>query len=222
MLWASGCSHTYGDDLEDRSNAWPAVLARKLDMTYINNGVPGGSNERIMYEAIKEPEHEIKIIAWTYSLRITRYNSQNHQINFNPSSNNTYSKMHYADWSNSLFNTKLWLQQIILLQRYFDSTDQAYVMIDAAYNYLDKFTSDEIIDHICFDLMTDEMIDNEKAEIQQYINAIDKSYYYGFNDFRMTSLRHRFPTGASGHLLESGHNDIAERIYNFICSNSII
>ena len=53
MLWATGCSPLYGDDLTDKTKAWPYVLADMLGLQCKNNGVSGRSNERIVYETVK-------------------------------------------------------------------------------------------------------------------------------------------------------------------------
>lgn len=230
MLWATGCSHTYGDDLVDKSKSWPFLLAEKLGMDCINNGISGGSNERIVYETMKAPSCDLKIIAWTYKERFTRYDSRNNfQINFNPTlyhtdygklhEYETYGKIHYAYWSNTLYNFKLWLQQVILTQRYLESKKQRYVMLNAAYNQYDIFNTtlnnfnDSIHDFVCLDLMNDEQLCAEHTEIQNYIAEINKNCYYMIEDFHITDLNKIFPVGATGHLLEDGHMEIANRIY---------
>ena len=42
-----------------------------------NNGVSGSSNERIVYETVKSNPAWIKIIAWTFIERFTRYDPDN-------------------------------------------------------------------------------------------------------------------------------------------------
>ena len=53
-FYFTGCSHTYGDDLADpASTSWPAVVAQECNVNFLNDSVSGGTNERIMYQTIK-------------------------------------------------------------------------------------------------------------------------------------------------------------------------
>jgi len=231
MLWATGCSHTYGDDLQDKSSAWPYLLAKKLGMSCNNNAVSGGSNERVLYESVKFNTCELAVVAWTYKERFTRYdNLNNFQINFNPSlahteySNlyyfNQYGKLHYAHWSNTLYEFKIWLQQIIVLQKYFESKSQRYLMLNAAQNNYNAFSSswlefnNNIKDLVCFDAMNDEQLYQEHIEIQKYIDEINMKCYYSINNFHITDLHNVYPVGKTGHLLDEGHQHLANRLYD--------
>ena len=234
MLWATGCSHTYGDDLQDKSSAWPYLLAKKLGMSCNNNAVSGGSNERVLYESVKFNTCELAVVAWTYKERFTRYdNLNNFQINFNPSLAHTeysdlyyfnqYGKLHYAHWSNTLYEFKIWLQQIIVLQKYFESKSQRYLMLNAAQNNYNAFASswlefnNNIKDLVCFDVMNDEELYQEHIEIQKYIDEINMKCYYSINNFHITDLHNVYPVGKTGHLLDEGHQHLANRLYD--CSN---
>jgi hypothetical protein len=231
MLWATGCSHTYGDDLQDKSSAWPYLLAKKLGMSCNNNAVSGGSNERVLYESVKFNTCELAVVAWTYKERFTRYdNLNNFQINFNPSLAHTeysdlyyfnqYGKLHYAHWSNTLYEFKIWLQQIIVLQKYFESKSQRYLMLNAAQNNYNAFSSswlefnNNIKDLVCFDVMNDEELYQEHIEIQKYIDEINMKCYYSINNFHITDLHNVYPVGKTGHLLDEGHQHLANRLYD--------
>ena len=231
MLWATGCSHTYGDDLQDKSSAWPYLLAKKLGMSCNNNAVSGGSNERVLYESVKFNTCELAVVAWTYKERFTRYdNLNNFQINFNPSLAHTeysdlyyfnqYGKLHYAHWSNTLYEFKIWLQQIIVLQKYFESKSQRYLMLNAAQNNYNAFASswlefnNNIKDLVCFDVMNDEELYQEHIEIQKYIDEINMKCYYSINNFHITDLHNVYPVGKTGHLLDEGHQHLANRLYD--------
>ena len=230
MIWSTGCSHTYGDDLEDKKLAWPHMLADMLGTECVNNATSGGSNDRIVYETVKADPADLYIIAWTYKERFTRYDPNNYQINFNPNlvhdmySNRweftEYGKLHYTFWHNQLYSFKLWLQQIILLQRYLESKSQNYLMLNANHNNYEIFVTDwlnfnqSVRDYVCFDQMNDIQLQAEHAEIQQYIDNISKECYYKLDTFCITDLHDDYPLGDSGHLLEQGHREIANRLYN--------
>ena len=235
MLWATGCSHTYGDDLQDKTQAWPYLLANMLDLECVNNAVSGGSNERTIYQTVKSQPSTLKVIAWTHIERTTRYDQDNNfEVNFNPHlihklyandyAFKEYGKLHYSKWYNDLYAFKNWLQQIILLQKYLQ--DQPYIMISAADNRYSCYTADwenfntSIQDFVCFDTMNDDQLHAEHCEIQQYIDLIDTRCYYNIQDFHITQLSKTYPTGPTGHLLEEAQQEIAKRLYP-LCSNLI-
>lgn len=229
MLFATGCSHTYGDDLQDKRKAWPFLLGEKINLSVHNNAVSGGTNQRSVYETIKavtDREYELIVVGWTYVERHTFYRVDNNfQINFNPvlkhslydsdPSYTQFGKLLYAHWHNDLFAFKLWLQQILQLQSYLISRKQRYLMLNLAHNNITKWNSN-FNSLINFDLMNDEQIEQERIEIQNYLDQIDHNSYYEFYNYHIE--KYDFPLGATGHYLEEGHRDIADRLYNFICS----
>lgn len=52
ILFTSGCSFTYGEELENRKQAWPFVLGKMLNYDVINKGICSGSNEYIVRTTI--------------------------------------------------------------------------------------------------------------------------------------------------------------------------
>ena len=99
-------------------------------------------------------------------------------------------------------------------------------MLNAAYNQYDVFASrwenfnDSVKDYVCFDQLNDEQLLAEYTEIQQYIDMIDTRCYYNISQFHITDLHGSYLTGTTGHLMEEGHEEIANRLYN--CSNLIL
>ena len=67
-LIAGGCSFTYGYGLADRDKeAWPAVLASKLGISFVNLGVPAAGNSYISnsvmdYLIINEVNNPLRIL----------------------------------------------------------------------------------------------------------------------------------------------------------------
>jgi hypothetical protein len=229
-LYFNGCSHTWGDDLIDRDRAWPALMAKKLQCDFVNDSMRGGTNDRIMYRTIKHAhEFDRFYIAWTYTTRFTRYRADNnHDVNFNPQLKNTlygdavefkdYGRLHYVFWHNELYSFKLWLQNIILLQRYLESINKSYVMINADHNNINRWSTNWNLFNssvqllLCFDLMDDEILYNEHLEIQTLLKQIDTSNYIGWDSWWITKLHSEYPVGSTGHLLEDGHAAVANTI----------
>jgi hypothetical protein len=229
-LYFNGCSHTFGDDLPDRSYAWPGVIAKSLQCDFVNDAMSGGTNDRILYRTLKHAhEFDRFYIAWTYTSRFTRYRSDNnHDVNFNPQLRHSlyndtpefsvYGKLHYSVWHNELYNFKLWVQNIILLQRYFESINKPYVMINSDHNHINRWSSDcntfnsNVKSLLCFDIMNDQQLHAEYTEIQNLIQQIDTSKYIGWGSWWITKLISQYPVGPTNHLLEDGHAAIANYI----------
>ena len=232
-LYFNGCSHTWGNDLADPSTtAWPAVLSKTLGVEFINDSASGGTNDRIMYRTIKNINQFDKFyIAWAHTTRFTRYRTDNnHDVNFNPQLVHSlygkdpdfinYGKIYYRIWHNELYAIKLWLQNIVMLQRFFETEGKPYVMVNTANNHLNRWLSgpddfnDSIKSLVCFDQMSDDLLLQEHQEIQQLLSLIDTTYFVGWNTWCLTDELKKYPVGPTGHLLEQGHSATAEYILN--------
>lgn len=230
-LYFNGCSHTYGDDLIDPySQSWPAVLSKELGFDFLNDSISGGTNDRILYRTIKNIDQYDKFyIAWTYTSRFTRYRSDNnHDVNFNvqlthslysndPDFKN-YGTIHYRVWHNELYEFKLWLQNIILLQSFFKIKNKRYVMLNSNNNNINRWSvdckdfNDSVKSMLCFDLMNDNQLIEEHKEIQTLLSQIDYSHFIGWNSWWLTQACSSFPVGPTKHLLDDGHKYIANYI----------
>lgn len=231
-LYFNGCSHTFGDDLTDRNQAWPALVAKYLSCEFVNDAVRGGTNDRIMYRTIKHAnQYDQFYIAWTYTSRFTRYRpDNNHEVNFNSQLKNAmygntpefreYGKWYYQAWHNELYSFKLWLQNIVLLQRYLESINKPYVMVNADHNYLDRWNVDwtnfnsSVQSLLCFDLMNDDQLLQEHSEIQLLLSQINTDNYVGWNKWWLAKACKMHPVGITGHALADGHQYIADYIIN--------
>lgn len=228
-LYFNGCSHTWGDDLQEPLNhSWPALVSRSLGCEFFNDGQSGGTNDRIIYRTIKHiDEYDKFYLAWTYVSRFTRYRSDNnHDVNFNVQLRHhlygkdldfkNYGDLHYRTWYNELYSFKIWLQNIILMQSLFKIKNKKYVMINATDNNIKRWSSgwpafnNNVKSLLCFDRMSDCQLKSESDEIQKLITQIDFSNFYGWNTWCITSLK--YPKGPTGHFLNEGHQAIADFI----------
>jgi hypothetical protein len=230
MILATGCSHTYGDDLSNKLDAWPFLLADMMNSAVINLAMSGNSNTMITDQILShtsKSNYDLVVIAWTYSDRETFWTtSDNHPVNFNIQllhslyGNHYYfkdfGKLLYGYWMHELRSLKHWLQQILMIQSWMKARDQHYVMLNSSYNRLQKFLSNDWMDFSFFHKMNDSQIEESRQEITRYVDLIDQSCYYGLIDYAIDDQN--FETGPTGHYLKQGHQDTAERIYRFICS----
>jgi hypothetical protein len=60
--------------------------------------------------------------------------------------------------------------------------------------------------------MNDDQLHAEYHEIQQLIKQIDSKHCLGWNTWWITNLDKQYPVGPSGHLLEQGHQAVADYI----------
>jgi len=227
-LYFNGCSHTFGDDLlTPDKDAWPAIIASKLSASFFNDAVSGGTNDRIVYNTIKNKKlYDKMYIAWTYTSRFTRFCAdQNFDVHFNPqlvqmffkdkTFYSDYGKLHYTYWYNELYSFKCWLHQIILLQHYLDDTP--YCMINSGSNHISAWSSNlndfynntkSLINYA----LSDEQVIQEYNEIQNLLNEIDFEHFLGWGDWKITDLHSTFKLGTTNHLLQDGHKEIARYI----------
>lgn len=235
MIYTNGCSFTFGDELTSHDDAWPYLLAKKLNVGVFNDAVSGGTNYRTLYQTTKHifNTFDLYIIAWTTNTRYTFYKSDNNfEINFNPHLKNdrygdqyfysNWGKVLYQHWHNELYSFKLWLQQIIHLQAILEKRKKNYLMINTMPNNLSNWleSKDRFIDstkHLLnFDLMTDEQIFTEFQEINHYVSCIDTEKFYKWNKFSIIELTNSFPIGPGGHFLKQGHEHLANLLADYI------
>ena len=60
--------------------------------------------------------------------------------------------------------------------------------------------------------MNDDQLYAEHVEIQQLIKQIDQQHFLGWNTWWISDLINQYPVGETGHLLEQGHQAIADYI----------
>ena len=159
-LYFNGCSFTYGDELKNpQQGAWPTLVSSQLKCNFLNDAVPGGTNDRTVYKTILNIDYyDYFFIAWTFYTRFTEYNPiDNFEINFSPQLNldpsshssddlkknyskyKDYGQMYYKHWYNNLFEFKKWLQQIILLQSFFRQHNKPFLMLNTCDNNLSSW-----------------------------------------------------------------------------------
>ena len=237
-IYFNGCSHTFGDELLDpASESWPTLVAKTLNLDFKNDAVSGGSNERIVYQTVDNlKKYDTFIIAWSHYSRFTEYNPvDNFEINFNPTLNldaslqysddlknnykkyKNYGQMYYTHWYNDFYRFKQWLQQILLLQRLFQSEDKKYIMLNAMPNELEKWLSsrDTFISKCknllpFFDYLNDNQLLDMREQIQTLVSIIDTTKFIEWSEWFITNLGSKYPVGPRGHLLVDGHKQVAK------------
>jgi hypothetical protein len=245
-MYFNGCSFTYGDELPNpQQSAWPTLVCSELKCDFLNDAVSGGTNDRIMYKTVQNiNNYDYFVIAWTNYNRFTEYNPvDNFEINFNPnlhmdparhhsndlkknySKYKDYGQIYYKYWYNDLFEFKKWLQQIILLQSFFKQHNKSFLMLNTSNNNLplwlkpqEKFidSTKHLIDF--FDYANDDQLLEEHTQIQKYNSMIDTSTFIEWANWSITDLSTTHECGPGGHILEEGHQAVANKVID--CYNT--
>lgn len=210
QLLTVGDSFTYGDELTDRYQAWPYVIADLLDYEVHNMGLSGSSNASIVrrtLEELSENSYDLVIVGWTNPGRIEWKDQVGISYNIWPGYFLDSALVVEQPWRKTLvefvsqyhsaeYLYQQYLIQVLLLQSYCQSRGITLIMIDITSNNYYRATGSE---------------QHDKLE-----NQVDKSKFIGWKNFGMSELTRNLPLGKGFHPLDKGHKKIAKTIYEHI------
>lgn len=210
-LLAVGDSFTYGDELADRSLAWPVVLGNKLGYTTDNRGESGSSNPSILRRTINylaENPADLVAIGWTSPGRIEWKDCVNEEWDLWPGCQSK-NLLQATPWRAELLNYinqyhdpaylfELYLIQVIALQSYCQVNNIPCVMINS--HYRDYYYQAGMLIPRMGTLL---------AQVRQ-------EQFVGRGALSMTILAKNSPKGPGGHFLESGHELVADALYQHV------
>jgi lysophospholipase L1-like esterase len=201
MIYCFGDSFTYGDELQDRSDAWPGVLDQLTDHTVINYGQPGASNSWICNKVVQkclEQKPQVAIIAWTTTDRYEFFGENNTSrcFNINQSDRLPFVQQLYSEYHNSTGKFIEWISQAILIQNFLENQKINYLFANA-------FGIDDIL------------VENKNNDyFQKMLSYLNTEYFVGWPNENFIDWSRGSPLGPKGHFLEQGHQQVAEKIYN--------
>ena len=197
MIYTNGCSFTYGYELDvPFKQAWPNILAKKLNTTVANFGENNSDNQRILQTTIDffkmRPTNQTlvdiaddwypyyAIIQWsTY----VRFDTIPQEIVLNDDAN---TEEYLLD---------KYFVQVRIMQDFFDLHNIPYLMFNA--------------------------FDNEKVipnSTSKFKDMIDTKYFIGWPDESVVNWVYGMPHKPKGHPGEEAHVRIAEIVYENIRS----
>lgn len=203
MLYVDGASNVYGDDLQDRSLAWPFLLGRELDLLVNNVAIRGKSNQHILFDLINHcvvNKPTFVIIGWqAVGRKMLVRRENNYIVDMSIISGNSvyndchefkkYQQLMYKHWSNFLYDAWNFLQIVICAQNFlksrnipylmFNDVDQKDVLSLLTISSADATIKDYILD--AFDQMDDNTIKDVETQIKSLYHAIDHDSYYDFS-----------------------------------------
>lgn len=211
-----GDSFTYGDELEDRTSAWPQQLANKLGYQLINYGQSGTCNDsmlRKLVEFLSDPIESddvgLVVIAWSNPGR-KEYADESGVFTIWPGARpDRFWK--YQPWRedlvdyineyhNSEWLCKNYLINVISAQAILKERNIPYLMLDIMFNQYYKTL------HL--------------VPLAPMVNLVDAKNYIGWNNSGMAEwVGKRIKRGPGGHFLEEGHQIVADKIYNYYENN---
>ena len=208
-LLTVGDSFTYGEELADRNNAWPQLLATQLNYEVVNLGRPSASNDKILrttLDYLAVDSADLVVIGWSNIGRSEHADEFGYYDVWPGYQGGIFARDGF-NWRNELVDYvsryhnseaihRKWVQQVILLQSYLKSRGIRYVMLNIVQNeyYKKKYFDGQ----------------------QQFFEQIDKDAFLGFNDSGMMEWTFGKTQGPNGHFLEEGHTIVANRIYEHI------
>jgi hypothetical protein len=207
MIYTVGDSFTYGQELPNpQEQAWPTLLANKLNKNLVNEGRGGAGNDFIVkktIQAIAKYRPEIVIIAWTSFGRKEFADEHgpytvwpgiaDSVFGSDPKLSFRMDLVKYITlYNNELYEYRCWLRQVILLQNYLQNNNIDYIMCNVFDNQkkYDVFSNDN----------------------KEYYDLIDKDRFIGWPKEAIIDWVYGTPHGPGGHPLEQGHQIIANKI----------
>jgi len=222
MIYCIGDSFTAGDELPDWSPkalnqnepypisqlAWPALLEKQLNVPVKNLGRGGCGNTRIVKRAIDATLSgaDIVIVAWSNPSRIELADEQGLFDAWPTRNADTIAAAFirsilikwFAVHQNNMcdqWSYTAWLRQIILLQSFFKTHNQKYLMLSA----------DPLHKHAKY-----------RNNFLSLRNEVDPTYFIGWPNNSMLDWAHGLPKGPGCHFLEEGHQVIANKVDEYI------
>ena len=209
MIYCIGDSFTYGEELTNREQAWPAVLGKKLNQPVTNWGKPATGNYRIVKRAMDAvfAGASMIVIGWSDPARqefaddvgitdlwagrdFRRMQTCNdHRINL---------IKYMTAYDVPRYYYVKWIRQIILIQAFCQVNSVPCMMFSAC--NAEDWNRNYMFDHA------------------NLIDRLDSSTYAGWPLSGSTEWTFGTPHGPGGHPLEQGHEIIAEKIYEHISS----
>lgn len=145
-----GCSLAYGHGLSDcikqpynepgetaSQQAFPALVARKLNRECLNLSRPGASNKEIWNNAVNYNYHskDIVVVHWTYPDRNIVYKDDNTIIELAPWNDNTESKLFYKHFHSNRDTNDDFYQRLDQLNNLYTRLDLKFLFLIPANKY---------------------------------------------------------------------------------------
>lgn len=212
MIVAIGDSFTYGDELPDPSTqAWPALLGKKLNKPVLNLGVPGSGNARITKEIINRVingEYIELVIACFTSPHRQEHGDEDGVFDIWPGCQSRAFDYHHTHrkqlikyvsrHNNDHYDYRNYLRQVLLLQTFLKSYNIPYVFLQA-------YGGEPLYEEY-----------NGKLNNQLLVDNVDANHFMEWPGDAIVKWTWGYDHGPGGHPLAEGQQIIADKIYEHI------
>jgi lysophospholipase L1-like esterase len=206
-LLAVGDSFTYGEELADLNNAWPYLLGKKIGYDVVNMAKPGAGCMRALryvVEQVYTDRPDLVLIAWPSPGRVEFADNEGffdiwpgyQGRMFDGISPWRYKLIDYVtEYHNDQYLHNQFVLNCILIQKFLESQNVKYAMTHVNrydYYHVNGYQNYSLVDQI-----------NK--------NTFVDGYNYG-----MIEWTNHIKRAPGGHLLEQGHEVVAEKFYEHI------
>jgi len=204
---AVGDSFTYGDELNDRTLAWPHLLADRFGWKLTNLAKPASGNSRMVRYIVESvSKFDAFLIGWSHFAR-TEFGDEMGFFDIWPGCSGKAFRQD-TPWRGDLiayydrnhddhYMYRQYLLNVILLQNFLKQHGKKYIMMDAFGNHQHQ----KRVSQKNYDLL----------------DQIDQTHYLGWSEREsMQEWTWGCDQGPNGHFLESGHIQVAEKVYKHI------
>ena len=203
-ILALGDSFTYGGELEDRKNAWPIVLASKLNADINNFGKPGRGNTQIVRSVVEVAKsYDLVVIGWSSPGRV-EFATPSGDFDVWPGWQGHAMDMYQPEFAKLITDShdpkylfKQFLINIIVVQNYLKAHNIRYLMTatQGQSEYYYKTFS---------------------GGCKNLLDQIDLTYFIEWPENGMAEWAFGTPKGPRNHFLEEGHERVANKFYEHI------
>lgn len=204
-ILAVGDSFTYGEELADRNDAWPQLVANALTANLHNQGEPGTGNTRmvrnIVDKVVSSNELDLVLVGWSSPGRIEFADDAGIFDTWPGYSGRMFTQFqpwreNLVDYVSRYHNTKYlykqYLLNVLLIQNFLKSKSIRYIMMNTIANEYYR--------------------NNYCHEFTDLVSEIDTSSFIGWPDSGMVEWAYGEPNGARGHFLANGHQKVANKV----------
>lgn len=202
-----GCSFTYGDELEDRKQAWPHKLGQMLEADVVNLGKQAASNRQILNQVIQGvEEHKPNFVFVQWSLP---YRTEHHD-----------GCQEYVVWPTRQWRGDYrgeWVEHTKIVTANYNENMRQWFAIQYfnITKLLDRFLISENLSFIQVDFDNHDPIIEILNKKRHQKNYLRPSQYVSLenNQENICSWYAPYPKAPKQHPLEEGHKAIARKFY---------
>jgi hypothetical protein len=247
LLYTCGCSFTYGEELDNKQNAWPHKLAKKLSIdNVINTATCSASNEYITRNVINFITHNknkdiFVVLGWTSDIRWEGYIDKPIQTYVQLKINRHVQYTHKKDYR---IYTQNEVNSMIpnFIQKEYNNISNDFLLCFKSNNLVNYYTKQQQIlmmhcfleqyniKHLFFNSLIELFIKEQSQSVETIRlskniknvedEIIDKTYY--IKNPTMEEYTKQYPLAPLKHPLEEGHAAWAEYLYLHIKEKNIL